>query len=125
MKIEHLAIWVNDLELMKNFYCHFFNGKENLLYTNPNKKFSSYFISFPEGPRLELMHTPGLRKHMGSFTGYAHLAFALGSTTEVDRKTGELTAAGFNLLDGPRTTGDGYYESVIEDPEGNKIEITE
>ncbi|HHQ8913923.1 TPA: VOC family protein [Bacillus cereus] len=125
MKIEHVAIWVNDLEGMRDFYKQYFNGEENSLYDNPKKQFKSYFITFEGGTRLELMKQVGLDDALQTQTiGYAHIAFSVGSEEKVNELTNTLKEAGYPVLNGPRTTGDGYYESVVSDPEGNQIEIT-
>ncbi|ACJ78397.1 VOC family protein [Bacillus paranthracis] len=125
MKIEHVAIWVNDLEGMRDFYKKYFNGEENSLYHNPKKQFESYFITFEGGARLELMKRVGIEDALQTETiGYAHIAFSVGSKEKVNELTNTLREAGYAVLNGPRTTGDGYYESVVSDPEGNQIEIT-
>ncbi|PEQ10129.1 VOC family protein [Bacillus toyonensis] len=125
MRIEHVAIWVNDLEGMRDFYKQYFNGEANVLYHNPKKKFESNFITFEGGARLELMRQVGIDDVIKKQTvGYAHMAFSVGSKEKVDQLTDRLREAGYPLLNGPRTTGDGYYESVVSDPEGNQIEIT-
>ncbi|HDR6310883.1 TPA: VOC family protein [Bacillus cereus] len=125
MKIEHVAIWVNDLESMRDFYKQYFGGEENSLYHNPKKQFESYFITFEGGARLELMRQVGIDdKIQKQIIGYAHIAFSVGSKEKVNELTTTLREAGYPLLNGPRTTGDGYYESVVSDPEGNQIEIT-
>jgi len=127
MKIEHLAIWVNDLEGMKAFYETYFGAIAANKYHNPSKKFTSYFLGFEDGPRLELMHKPdiaqkfnGLDEHMG----FVHFALSVGSQKKVDELTNTLKESGFTVIGEPRTTGDGYYESVVLDPEQNRIEIT-
>ena len=125
MKIEHVAIWVNDLEGMRDFYKQYFGGEENSLYHNPKKQFESYFITFEGGARLELMKQVGIDDALQTQTiGYAHIAFSVGSKEKVNELTNTLREAGYPVLNGPRTTGDGYYESVVSDPEGNQIEIT-
>lgn len=125
MKIEHIAIWVNDLEIMRDFYMKYFNGKANCLYHNEAKQFKSYFITFASGARLELMRKTGIDNEPNlDIIGYAHMAFSVGSEERVNELTKTLKDAGYSLLNGPRFTGDGYYESVISDPEGNEIEIT-
>ena len=125
MKIEHVAIWVNDLEGMRDFYKQYFNGAGNSLYHNPKKQFKSYFITFEGGARLELMKQVGIDDNTQTQTiGYAHIAFSVGSKEKVNELTNTLREAGYPVLNGPRTTGDGYYESVVSDPEGNQIEIT-
>lgn len=126
MKIEHVAIWVNDLEGMKEFYESYFEGQSNQKYENKSNKFESYFIQFSSGARLEIMRRKGIDKEkQADMIGWAHIAFSLGRRDAVDTMTMRLKTAGFPVLNGPRVTGDGYYESVIEDPEGNQIEITE
>ncbi|WP_243522737.1 VOC family protein [Bacillus pseudomycoides] len=125
MKIEHIAIWVNDLEAMRTFYTQYFNGEANSLYHNKTKQFESYFITFESGARLEIMRQKGIEdKTHSNITGYAHIAFSVGSEEKVNQLTKTLKEAGYPVLNGPRFTGDGYYESVISDPEGNHIEIT-
>ena len=127
MRIEHLAIWVEDLEKMKTFYLKFFQLKCNEKYTNPKKQFSSYFLAFESGPRIELMHKPGLVQYSGypeERLGLVHFAISLGSREKVDELTERIRESGFRVIGEPRTTGDGYYESVILDPEGNLIELT-
>ncbi len=128
MKIEHLAIWVKDLELMRSFYETYFHAKSGEKYRNDKKNFESYFLSFGEGPRLELMHRPdilGNSEFPGQeFLGLTHLAISVGSKEKVDSLTEDLRQAQFSVVGEPRTTGDGYYESVVLDPEGNRIEIT-
>ncbi|WNJ17797.1 VOC family protein [Pontibacter sp. G13] len=127
MHIEHIAFWVQDLEGMKDFYCQFFDLTPNEKYHNPTKQFTSYFLSFPTGARLELMHRPDVAEFVGPkgmLNGLTHLAISVGSKERVDTLTEAFRAAGYEISGEPRTTGDGYYESVILDPEGNPIEIT-
>ena len=129
IKIEHLAIWANDIEALKSFYEKYFGATTNVKYHNEKKQFQSYFLTFSSGPRLELMQRPDVtaaektQRHQ-EFLGYAHLAVSLGSEAAVDDLTDRLIIDGYDRLDGPRRTGDGYYESVILDPEGNRVEIT-
>jgi lactoylglutathione lyase len=128
MKIEHLAIWVKDLEKTKAFYEKYFQARSGEKYHNPKKQFESYFLSFADGPRLELMHRPDLKvfikdRHQ-EFIGLAHFAISVGSKEKVDTLTEHLRKDGYEVIGEPRTTGDGYYESVVLDPEGNRIEIT-
>jgi lactoylglutathione lyase len=127
MRIEHIALYVNDLEAARDFFVTFLGGKSNDGYHNRNTDFRSYFISFDDGARLELMTKPGLADQEKPLnrTGYAHIAFSVGSKEKVDSLTAELKNAGFEVVSGPRTTGDGYYESCIVAVEGNQIEITE
>ena len=125
MKIEHIAIWVRDLEKMKYFYTRYFDLTSNDKYFNPRKHFSSYFLSFPSGARIELMHSPDIVDSQSlESMGIAHLAISVGSKENVDELTNRLKGDGHRIVGEPRTTGDGYYESVISDPEGNLIEIT-
>ncbi len=126
MKIEHLAIWVEDLEMMKDFYCHYFNLSSGEKYHNPIKNFTSYFLSFVSGARIELMHKPGLlnQTEKNNLFGYAHIAISTGSKENVLHLTETFRKAGIQIIGEPRTTGDGYFESVILDPEGNSIELT-
>ncbi|MCR5120352.1 MAG: VOC family protein [Lachnospiraceae bacterium] len=126
MTIDHMAMYVNELEAARDFFINYFNGRSNEGYRNDTTGFSSYFISFEDGSRLELMSRPEMEDNAKSKyrTGYAHIAFSVGSREEVDRLTKQLADAGYKLLSGPRTTGDGYYESCIIGIEGNMIEIT-
>ncbi|MDY7433453.1 MULTISPECIES: VOC family protein [Bacillus] len=125
MRIEHTAIWVSDLERMKAFYETYFHGKANSLYHNEKKDFMSYFMTFDSGARLEIMKKGDVTDQPSqTMTGWAHIAFSTGSKENVDELTERLKQDGFAVVSGPRTTGDGYYESVIEDEEGNLIEIT-
>jgi lactoylglutathione lyase len=128
MYIEHLAIWCKDLETMKSFYVKYFDGVPNNKYHNPNKQFSSYFLRFEKGPRIELMQMPGIPENLNDvmlqFMGLIHFAISVGSVEKVNTLTEQFRADGFVVVSEPRTTGDGYYESVILDPEGNRIEIT-
>ena len=125
IKIEHLAIWVKDLEKMKEFYCEYFDAVSNEMYHNPKKNFRSYFLSFSGGTRIELMNNPDIsdRENVPGL-GFAHFALSLGSRKQVDSLTEKFRQAGISIVGEPRTTGDGYYESVIADPEGNLIELT-
>jgi len=128
MKIEHLAIWVKDLEKMKDFYTRFFHMNCNDKYLNSKKRFTSYFLSFEGGTRIELMHRPDISDQAakaGTFFGLTHFAISVGSRERVDELTEKLRAGGYSVAGEPRTTGDGYYESVVADPEGNLVEITE
>ena len=126
MRIEHVAMYVNDLEAARDFFVTYLGGKSNDGYHNRNTDFRSYFISFADGARLELMNKPGLddlEKTLNR-TGYAHIAFSVGSKERVDTLTAEMKAAEYQVVSGPRTTGDGYYESCIVAIEDNQIEIT-
>jgi len=127
MRIEHLAIWVNDLEKTKAFYETFFETNSGKRYHNASKNFNSYFLSFDSGARLELMHKPEITRILDENQegiGLAHFAVSVGSKGRVDVLTEKLRSNGFFIVGAPRTTGDGYYESVVLDPEGNRIEIT-
>ena len=129
MRIEHLAIWVRDLEKVKEFYIKYFEMRCSEKYTNIKKNFSSYFLSF-EGAstRIEIMRRPDITdlgcEHSISF-GLTHFSISVGSKKKVDKLTEQLRFDGYKIVGEPRTTGDGFYESVIEDCEGNWVEITE
>ena len=126
MKIEHVAMYVNDLDLARDFFTAYLGGVSNEGYHNPKTGFRSYFLRFEDGARLELMNKPDLTDAQKPLdrTGYAHIAFSLGSREKVDRLTDQLRQRGFAVVSGPRTTGDGYYESCIVAIEGNQIELT-
>ncbi|EPD77975.1 MULTISPECIES: VOC family protein [Atopobiaceae] len=126
MRIEHIALYVNDLESAQQFFVKYFGATSNNGYHNPRTDFRSYFLSFDDGTRLEIMNKPGmpdLPKEL-SRTGYAHIAFSTGSKEKVDALTARLKADGYKVISGPRTTGDGYYESCVVAIEQNQIEIT-
>jgi lactoylglutathione lyase len=127
-RIEHIALWVDDLEALSAFYARSFGAQVGARYVNAAKGFKSCFLTFESGARIELMttsrlsptrHAPGVER-----MGFTHLAISLGSESAGDELTARLRAEGIAVLDGPRRTGDGYYESVVLDPEGNRIEIT-
>ena len=127
MFIDHIALWVNDLEVSRNFYVRYFNAQSGALYTNLKKNFKSYFLSFASGSRLELMHRLDISHTLEKgqeVMGLTHFAISVGSKDRVGELTSELRKAGISVVGEPRTTGDGYYESVVLDPEGNRIEIT-
>jgi len=125
MHIDHIAIWTNDLERLKNFYSGFFNCKVSDRYNNEVKQFSSYFLSFQNGARLEIMKRHDVTSpNDKEVTGLAHFAIKLESRGQVDSMTKMFEDAGIIVESQPRTTGDGYYESVILDPDNNKIELT-
>jgi lactoylglutathione lyase len=127
MHIEHVAIWTRDPERLRSFYETYFDAVAGPRYENPRKQFMSYFLSFRSGARLEIMSVPALRDDQPAqppAIGYAHLAMTVGDESSVDALTERLRADGYRVLDGPRRTGDGYYESVIADPDGNRVEIT-
>ncbi len=124
MHIDHVAIWTRDLEGVKDFYVRYFNCTAGARYVNPLKKFSSYFLSFQDGARIEIMNRDDIDgERKGEETGLAHIALNAGSREEVDRLTEQLEREGVRIKGKPRITGDGYYESVILDPEGNIVEI--
>lgn len=129
MKIEHIAIWVDDLEKMCDFYSAYFGFNSSEKYTNEKKGFASYFLSFGEGKtRLELMNRKDITdepRKRGLAKGMAHFAISVGSKEAVNTLTEKLRNEHYTIESEPRTTGDGYYESVISDPEGNLVEITE
>ncbi|EAZ80521.1 VOC family protein [Algoriphagus machipongonensis] len=126
MNLEHLAIWVSDLEKMKAFYMQFFEMKSGEKYHNPTKNFTSYFLSFESGARIELMHKPAIEesKNRNNSFGFTHIAISTGSKERVISLTKTIKDAGYEVVGEPRLTGDGYFESVILDPEGNAIELT-
>lgn len=127
MKIHHIAFWVRDLKKMRAFYEQFFAAKAGELYHNPRKQFHSYFLTFGKGAQIELMHRPDIPDSTTSVTeqiGITHLAISLGSRQAVDELTQTLRVEGYPIIGEPRVTGDGYYESVILDPESNRIELT-
>ena len=126
MRIEHIAMYVNDLDAARNFFVRYFNAKSNEGYHNKTTDFCSYFLSFEDGARLEIMKKPVMEdcQKTLSRTGYVHIAFSLGSKEAVDTLTDVLKHDGYDVISGPRTTGDGYYESCIMGFEGNQIEIT-
>lgn len=126
MKVEHIALYVEDLEAARVFFMKYLGADSNAGYHNQKTDFRSYFLTFDDGARLELMHKPDMTDmpKTPSRTGYAHIAFGVGSRERVDALTAELRAAGYEVVSGPRITGDGYYESCIAVIEGNLIEIT-
>lgn len=126
MKIDHAAAYFNDLDGAKNFFVTYFNATASALYHNPRTGFKSYFLSFDDGARLEIMTKPALDDAPKTLnrTGFIHVAFSVGSKENVDALTARLKNDGYEVLSGPRTTGDGYYESSIAALEGNQIEIT-
>jgi lactoylglutathione lyase len=128
MRIDHVALWTSDLERCQQFYVAYFGASAGSRYVNARKGFESCFLSFADGARIEAMQTttlspvalePGAQR-----MGLTHLAISVGSEQAVDKLTARLRDDGFPILDGPRRTGDGYYESVTLDPDGNRIEIT-
>lgn len=131
MRIEHLAIWTKNIEALRAFYIKYFGATSNDVYRNPTKNFQSYFLSFPQGQvgtgcRLELMQKPAIPENLnaGEAIGITHFAISVGSVAGVNELTETLRSDGHRIVGEPRLTGDGYYESVVLDPEGNRIEIT-
>ena len=126
MKIEHIAMYVNNLEKTKEFFVKYFNATSNEGYHNKTTGFRSYFLTFDDGARLEIMNKPEMidEKKELNHTGYIHIAFSLGSKEAVDLLTEKMKKDGYDVISGARTTGDGYYESCIVGIEGNQIEIT-
>lgn len=129
MILEHVAIWTDNLEKLKDYYTRYFDGISNEKYHNEKKQFHSYFLSFKSGARLEIMSMPGIRGNKNDTVtiqhkGIIHLAFGVNSMPEVDEKAKQLQSAGFKILSGPRKTGDGYYEFETLDPDNNRLEVT-
>jgi lactoylglutathione lyase len=127
MRIDHIGLWASDLEAVRAFYETYFGAVAGPKYTNPAKGFESYFLTFPGGDvRLEVMRVTGLESRTSArpVAGFAHLAIAVGSEGAVDALATRLRTDGYDIVDGPRRTGDGYYECVVLDPEGNRVEIT-
>ena len=143
MKIEHVAIWAKDIDKVCDFYHKYFDGEVQPLYHNPAKQFTSRFVTFESGARLEVMfwktntwspwHLHASSLCVGTVTspmfhvehcGLTHLSFSVASKEEVDRLTQKMSDDGIQIVGQPRTTGDGYYESVVLDPEGNRVEVT-
>jgi len=129
MYIDHVAIWTSKLEKLKDYYIKYFNGTSNRKYTNTEKHFESYFISFDSGTRLELMQMPGIPENLNDtvekqYLGIIHLAFGMGNMDLVNEKCSELKKTGFKILKGPRKTGDGYWEFETLDPDNNRIEVS-
>jgi lactoylglutathione lyase len=128
MRIDHIAIFTKDLEKMKKFYEKYFNATAGQKYFNPKTQFHSYFLTFEQGGRIELMFRPDIPTTLDDtykqFTGLIHFAISVGSEEKVNAMTEQFRKDGFEILDGPRWTGDGYYESVVLDCELNRIEIT-
>lgn len=127
MYIDHLAIWTLDIESLRTFYEHYFDAKVIEKYVNPEREFASYFLCFTEGARIELMQMSGIpntkNDSIKQFTGYIHFALKLGSETKVDALTERLRKDGVSIVSEPHRTGDGYYESVLLDPDSNRVEL--
>lgn len=129
MTLEHVAIWTDNLEQLKSYYTKYFGGTPNDKYTNENKQFHSYFISFNSGARLEIMTMPNIPTNLNDTVikqhkGIIHLAFGVNTKQEVEEKAAQLKGDGFEILSGPRKTGDGYYEFETLDPDNNRLEVT-
>lgn len=126
MIIEHVALWAHDLEKSREFYCKYFGGKAGEKYVNESKGFESYFIRFETGARLEIMHMRGKTGPEDSaerYTGYSHFAISVESKSLVNTLVLQIEEDGYPVVSGPRTTGDGYYEACVLDPDGNRVEI--
>uniref|UniRef100_UPI00321657E5 VOC family protein n=1 Tax=uncultured Draconibacterium sp. TaxID=1573823 RepID=UPI00321657E5 len=127
MRIDHLAIWTYNLEGLRNFYLHYFDASSNEIYHNHSREYRSYFLSFGGDCRLEIMEMPGIPKSKDNpakqFTGYIHFAIKVDSKAKVIETTELLRKDGFKIISEPRTTGDGFYESIFLDPDGNRVEI--
>jgi lactoylglutathione lyase len=127
MRIEHVALWTADLERSRAFYERYFGAQAGKQYRSATRRgFASYFLTFPNGgSRLELMTMPDLRADGGErMVSWSHVAMTVGTRGDVDELTARMGADGVRIVSGPRETGDGYYEAVVEDPDGNQVEIT-
>jgi lactoylglutathione lyase len=129
MTLEHVAIWTDQLEHLKAFYVKYFGAVSNEKYTNEKKQFQSYFLSFRSGARLEIMSMPNIPDNQNDtikaqYKGIIHLAFGVDTIQEVETKAKQLQEDGFQVLSGPRKTGDGYYEFETLDPDNNRLEVT-
>lgn len=128
-RLDHTALYTAQLEVIRQFYLHYFNATSNEKYVNPRKGFTSYFLSFEGEARLEIMQKEGVEANKAissgrtEYLGLTHLALSVGSELEVNQLTEQLRADGYQVVGEPRRTGDGYYESVILDPDGNRVEI--
>jgi lactoylglutathione lyase len=128
MKLDHVAIWTNRLELLKDYYMKYFNGKPNNKYTNKETGFESYFLTFDSGSRLEIMQKPGIPENLNDciiaqHQGIIHLSFGADTMDQVIEMSKEIGKDGFRILRGPRKTGDGYFEFETLDPDNNRIEV--
>jgi lactoylglutathione lyase len=125
--IRHVAIWVKDLETIRRFYQYYFDAASGEKYTNPSKKFTSCILSFKNGSDLEIMHRPDIQPNKNrdeEYLGWAHIAIGVGSREKVLELTESIRKGGYEVIGEPRMTGDGFFESVVLDPEDNRIEIT-
>lgn len=127
MGIDHLALWTLDLEKLRDFYVKYFDASSDDKYVNPKTGLETYFLRFESGARLEIMTRPEVfafkQDHINRFTGFAHFAFDLENRENVDNLTDKLFKDGYEVIGEPRVTGDGYYESVVLDPDGNTVEL--
>ncbi len=125
MRLDHIACWTTDIDRLADFYARYFLAEIKPPYHNPAKNYTSRFLVFPDGLRLEVMNNPQINHNVESpHLGLIHIAFSVGSVEAVDQLTARIKADGYPHIDGPRWTGDGYYESVVLDPDGNRVEIT-
>ena len=129
MKVDHIGMYVKDLQKIANFYTKYFKGTlSQPAYYNPKKNFTSHFISFESGDKLEIMHQPNIKEvkeePKSQHMGFIHIAFSLGSKENVDKLAEQLKSDGYDIIDRPRTTGDGFYEACVLDPENNRVEFT-
>lgn len=127
MRLDHIAMYIKDLEGVRAFFVKYFGAVSNDMYHNPRTGLKTYFLSFGDGSRLEIMARPDTVERPQSMllTGYIHVAFSVGGREAVDKLTATLRRDGYEVVSGPRLTGDGYYESCVSGPEGCLIEITE
>ncbi len=127
MEIDHIAIYVSNLEVVKDFFIAYFRAEANEMYHNPKTGLRSYFLSFDNGCRIEIMSRPEVHETVfDEFrAGFIHLSFSVGGRKAVDTLTARLEEDGYVVLSGPRMTGDGYYESCIKGIENLLIEICE
>ena len=126
IKITHIAVYTTELERSRDYYVKYFGGKSNSMYKN-TKGFSSYFVTFEGGASLEIMHHTEMEKRpvMDKVNGWSHIAFSVGDRETVKNLTEKIVLDGYELYSPPRVTGDGYFESCVADPDGNRVEITE
>ena len=129
MKVDHIGIYVQDLEKISKFYTKYFKGTlSQPAYHNPKKNFTSHFITFESGAKLEIMHQPSIpvikKEPKEQYIGFIHISFSVGSKENVDKLAKQLKEDGYDIIDGPRTTGDGFYEACVLDPENNRVEFT-
>ena len=124
MKVDHIGIYAEDINRIANFYTKYFKGTlSQPAYHNPKKNFTSHFISFESGAKLEIMHQVK-REPKDQFIGFIHISFSVGLKENVNKLAAQLKEDGYEIIDGPRTTGDGFYEASVLDPENNRVEFT-